>query len=160
VHQKDRFFSDSGRVAHIVDGSTIEWPDSVFHMDKETSMNYAADNDGQNLFIALRIADFREQMKLMHQGMKLFVDMRGKKKENMGIEYPVKPEGGYSSGNGNGNMSGGKPDKKAIREAMSYHLFAMKLFGFTDAEPVSQGLQVAGSANIGFGWDSSDVMHI
>jgi len=157
VHETLNVYSDSEHVGHVIDGTTNEWPDSVFHADKETLINYAVDNDGANLFIALRVADFRTQMKMMRQGMTLFIDMRGKKKENMGIEYPVKPEGGYAN---NGNMAGGKPDKKAIREAMSYHLFAMKLFGFTDAEPVSQGLQVTGSANIAFGWDSSDVMHI
>ena len=157
VHETHIILSDSDHVVHVVDGATTEWPDSVFHADKATLLNYAADNDGQSLFIALRITDFRTQMKVMHQGMKLFVDMKGKKKENMGIEYPVKAEGAYGNIN---NMAGGKPDKKAVREAMSYHLFAMKLFGFTDAEPFSQGLQVAGSANIAFGWDSSDVMHI
>src|SRR5262245_9692621 len=82
VHETQETFSDSNHVAHIVDGSTSEWPDSVFHADKETLLNYAADNDEQFLFIALRITDFRAQMKVMHQGMKLFVDTRGKKKEN------------------------------------------------------------------------------
>src|SRR5689334_4746355 len=90
-----KIFADTSHVVHVVDGSTTEWPDSAFHADKETLLNYAADNDGQSLFIALRIADFRAQMKVIRQGMKLFVDMRGKKKENMGIEYPIKVEGSY-----------------------------------------------------------------
>jgi len=50
-----------------MDGVTNEWPDTVFQTDKETSARYAVDNDAQHLFLALRIADFRTQMKLMRQ---------------------------------------------------------------------------------------------
>jgi len=148
-------FVDTSHVDHVTDGLTAEWPDSIFHTEKETLIRYATDNDGQNLFLAMRIADFKTQMKIIQQGMKVFIDLKGKKRENRGIEYPIKPEGAFT-----GNMPAGTTDKKEIRAAMSFHLFAMKLFGFTDAEPISQGLQMPGTANIAFNWDSSDIMHI
>ncbi len=165
-------YADTSHIIHILDGSTVEWPDTIFQTDKETLIHYAVDNDAQHLFLALRIADFRTQMKLMRQGMNLYIDLKGKKKEGRGIEFPVKREGeeGFSGGGFNsqqrnqqdqgGNGQRGSFDKKAIRGSMALHMFAMKLFGFKDGEPTSQGLQIEGTANIAFSWDSSDVMHI
>ena len=173
-HTSTRFFEtpdDSGHITHIFDGATTEWPDSLFQNNKESLMHYAEDNDAQNLYIAVRIADFRTQMKMMRQGMKLFIDVKGKKKESKGIEFPIKPESvsNYSSAGFNNqqeNRQGGDRveqhgnfDKKQARAAMSIHLFSMRLFGFGDTDD-SQGLQVAGSANVAFMWDSTDVMHI
>jgi len=165
-------YADTGHIIHVLDGSTAEWPDTIFRTDKTTSISYAVDNNAQYLFLALRIADFKTQMKLIRQGMNLFIDVKGKRKENRGIEFPIKRPGeegfsggGFSNPGGNrpnqqGNEQWGKVDKKAIRESMGFYLFAMKIFGFTDGEPTQQGLQVEGSANIGFSWDSSDVMHM
>jgi hypothetical protein len=82
--------ADSNKIEHILDGTTTEWPDSLFENDKETNISYAVDNDAASLYIAMEIPDFPEQMKLMRMGMKLFIDLKGKKKENMGIEFPVK----------------------------------------------------------------------
>jgi len=154
-YQARVMYADTSHIAHVLDGLTSEWPDSAFQANKETLIHYAADNDGQYLFLALRIADFRTQMKLTRQGMKLFIDLKGKKRQSRGIEYPIKPEGAAA-----GNIPTGTTDKKEIRAAMSFHLFAMKLFGFSDAEPSPQGIQVPGNANIAFNWDSSDVLHI
>ena len=117
------------------------------------------------MFFALRIADFRTQMKLMRQGMNLFIDLKGKKKENRSIEFPLKPQSGEGySGSGMNNQQGngqqGKFDKQAFRETMAIRLLGMKLIGFSDDESSTQGLSLEGSANISFTWDSSDVMHI
>ena len=154
-HLLNTMYTDTSHVGHVLDGSTTEWPDSAFQTDKETMIHYASDNNGEYLFLALRVPDFRTQMKLMRQGMTVFIDLKGKKKEGRGIEYPIKPEGAPPPI----KMEPGA-DKKEVRAAMSIRMFAMKLFGFSDAEPVSQALQMPGSANIAFDWDSSDVLHI
>jgi len=156
-------YSDTSRITHVLDGNTNEWPDSMFQVDKETSMHYAMDNDAHQLYLALRIPDFRTQMKMMRQGMNLYIDLKGKKKEGRGIEFPIKPEAGSVAGAGPGQGNNGEHgnfNKQAIRESMAVRLIVMKLFGFTDDEPKPQGLQMEGSAKIGFIWDSADVMHV
>ena len=102
---RDSFFGlvtmDTSHITHTMDGMTNEWPDSLFQTDRETSIRYAADNNDACMFFALRIADFRTQMKLMRQGMNLFIDLKGKKKENRSIEFPLKPQSGEGySGSG------------------------------------------------------------
>jgi hypothetical protein len=160
-------------IIHLLDGLVNEWPIEKFEEDKSTSIKYSVDNDAQNLYVAMIIPQFPTQMKMMRQGMELFIDLKGKKKEARGIEFPVRSETtGFSGGPGftNTNQSTSQQtkenserviDKAAIRSRYALNLFALKLFGFNDdAEPAKQGLTMEGSANIGFSWDSSDVMYV
>jgi len=164
--------SDTIIIAHVLDGEVGEWPIEKFEEDKSTSIKYAVDNDAQNLYVAMIIPQFPIQMKMMRQGMELYVDIKGKKKEGKGIEFPVKGEStGFSGGSGFQNNNNGQQrdqqngqrgfDKKEARTRYAMNLFALKLFGFNDdMEPAKQGLTLEGSANIGFSWDSSDVMYV
>jgi hypothetical protein len=160
--------NDSGIINHKLDGMADEWPGDKFSSDKETSIQYATDNDAQNLYLAMKIADQGEQIKLMRMGMNLYFDLKGKHKQNMGIEFPVKKDNsGFQGGglpvrqsNGQGNEQETKPDIKKIRMMLALNLLSMKLFGFTGGEPVEQNLETEGSLRIAFNWDSTDVMHI
>jgi hypothetical protein len=62
--------------------------------------------------------------------MSLFIDVKGKKKENHGVEFPLGMENVSNIGN-------------------------MKVFGFTNTEPVIQNVKTEGTINIAIGWDSS-----
>jgi hypothetical protein len=165
-------YADTGHIAHVLDGSVMEWPTNKFQVNDDSTVEYAADNDDKNLYVAMTIPDFEMQMKIMRNGMKLYLDLKGKKKEGKGIEFPVKGEantsglGNFSGGSANNNSGEGseqpkkKFDKKAARNIMSLGLVALKLFGFADKEQDEQGLTMPGSVNIVFKWDESDIMHI
>ena len=88
---------DSGIIQHTLNGSTDEWPAEKFTTDKETDIIYAIDNDAQNLYLALKITNQGEQIKMMSMGMKLFIDLKGKHKEDLGVEFPVKRSDGFSN---------------------------------------------------------------
>ena len=53
-----------------------------------------------------------------------------------------------------------KANTKAMRATLAINLVATKVFGFSNNEPGEQGLQMEGSANIAFAWDSTDAMSI
>ena len=126
---------DTTSIIHVLDGNLTEWPQEKFTIDKTTKVGYAIDNDGQMLFIAISISDKIIQKKIIQDGMNLYIDTKGKKKENRGIEFPVKMEKISSTDN-------------------------MKLFGFSTATPFVQNIKTEGTANIATGWDSSSVLHI
>jgi hypothetical protein len=67
----------------------------------------------------------------MQSGINLYIDIKGKKKENTGIEYPVES-----------------------------NLGSMKLFGFSNSEPAILSIISEGTVNIAFSWDSSNVLHV
>jgi uncharacterized membrane protein YgcG len=153
--------ADTGHVIHVLDGLVTEWPAGRFHLNEDSTVEYAVDNDDRNLYVAMSIPDFAMQMKVMRNGMKFFVDLKGKKKEGKGIEFPIRGEAGNpASSNTSEDMAQKKFDKKTTRNIMSLGLVALKLFGFEKNEHDEQGLIMPGSVNIAFKWDESDVMHI
>lgn len=148
---------DTVGITHVQDGLVSEWPDSIFQTDKGTNIRYAADNDAKNLYVAMKIQDFPIQMKMMRQGMNFYIDLKGKKKENRGIEFPIKRE---SETSGFGNNQQGSFDKKAMRSRFAIFMLTLKAFGFNDSDPVTQALQTEGSVNLAYSWDAEDVMYI
>jgi hypothetical protein len=126
---------DTTSIIHLLDGSIIEWPQEKFTIDKATKIRYAVDNDSQMLFLALNIPDTKTQQIIMQKGMSLFIDVKGKKKENRGVEFPLGMENVSAIGN-------------------------MKVFGFTNSEPVTQNVKTEGTVNIAIGWDSSYALSI
>jgi hypothetical protein len=71
----------------------------------------------------------------MQKGMSLFVDVKEKKKENHGVEFPLGMENISDIGN-------------------------MKVFGFTNTEPFPQNVKTEGTINSAIGWDSSYALSI
>jgi len=131
IHYSTIIQTDTTSIIHSLDGNISEWPSEKFISDKETKTRFATDNDVQFLFLALTIPDRTTQKKIMQSGINLYVDIKGKKKENMGIEFPV-----------------------ASNPA------AMRLFGFSDSEPAILNIRSEGTINIAFSWDSSNVLNI
>ena len=164
--------TDSAKVNHQVDGNINEWKIEKFETDKETQVLYAVDHDAGNLYLAMKIADQRMQMKMMMNGMRLFVDKKGKKKEGTGIEFPVKREGEGGGFGGRGGGGGGRnaatsesgertaPDPKEMRERMSTMMILLKTFGFDDQEDKVQLISEPNGINLAFDWDDANNMYI
>lgn len=142
--------TDTTVIKHDLDGSIQEWPAQKFESNTEIGIKYAVDNDNENLYIAMSIPSFPAQMKIMSQGMILYIDTKGKQSEEKGIEYPVRSENPPAVNS---------QDKNAIRAAMAMNLIFLKLFGFSEGAPVKQTIE-EGKVNIVFGWDAADVMNI
>lgn len=157
---------------HITDGKVSEWPEQKFETDPGTGIKWASDNDEQNLYLALIITDSRMQMKMIRNGMELYIDPKGKKKEGKGISFPIKREQGtensamnFGTQKNENDTEQETPDQKkarlkTLRAEMALNLTSMKVFGFSADEAEEQGLLKPGSANIAFAWDSSDAMCI
>ena len=125
------YLKDSTIIIHQLDGIIEEWPAEKFITDKETKTRIATDNDDQFLFLALTILDVPTQRNIMQSGINLYVDIKGKKKESLGIEFPVAANPG-----------------------------SMRLFGISGSEPAILPTSSEGNTNIAFSWDSSNVLHI
>lgn len=126
--------TDTTLITHTLDGHIAEWPEEGFVVDKATKMRYAMDNDKQMLFLALNVPDKTLQQKIMQNGLVFYVDTKGKKKENHGVEFPL-------GMNNNPNIE------------------MMKVFGFA-GESVPQHIKTAGTINIALAWDTLYVMNI
>ena len=156
----------AAKINHVVDGNISEWKADKFEVDKETNIAYAVDHDANNIYLAMKVSDQRTQMKLMMQGMNLYIDKKGKRKEGTGIEFPVKREGGGGGfgGRGGGRPRGGEdgsgaplgPDLKEMRERLATTMIFLKTFGFENQEDNQQLIVLENGVNVAFEWDEAN----
>src|SRR5689334_17186550 len=95
LHARPGF--DSSHIFHVLDGQVSEWPVDRFHLSDDSTIEYAVDNDDKNFYIAMSIPDYAMQNKIMRNGMELYIDTKGKKKESKGVEFPIKGETGNTA---------------------------------------------------------------
>lgn len=158
---------DTGKILHVIDGNLSEWNQAKFETDKETLINFAFDHDLTNLYLAMKISSNSAQMKMMMQGMVLYLDKKGKKREGTGIIFPIKqgrpPVNFAGTGNGNSSVPSNPnplPDPKVIRENLAKNMILLKTFGFDDKEDIMQLIDVPGSVNISYDWNDANEMFI
>lgn len=99
-------------ILHFLICSVIIAQDESTFMGSEDNIEYKANFDGKDLYVTLH-AEFKETMQVMlHRGYTIYFDVKGKKKKNVSIQYPLKterpekgtrPERGDRSGNGEQN---------------------------------------------------------
>lgn len=149
--------TDSTKIIHANDGDISEWGADKFETDPETKVQYAVDHDAGYLFMAMKIADPQMQMRVCFNGMKMFIDTRGKKKEGTGIEFPIRKEGGGFRG---GDANEGGDEKAKMQQRMSFNLIVLKTFGFDDQEDKTHFIGEAGSANVAYKFNTDGSLSI
>jgi hypothetical protein len=149
------YTTDSAKVTHVTDGKLDEWKIEKFETDPATKMQYAADHDGENLYVALKITDQLVQNRIMAFGMNMFIDKKGKKKESSGIEFPMKNAmGAFYRG-------GGDVNPKEAREKKASTMIFLKVYGLDNLdEEKMYFISEPGLVNLDFSWDEADNMYI
>src|ERR1700749_3139099 len=72
-----------------IDGDPKEWGDSLPYYNKDKQINYALANDHDNIYMAIRINDRSQQIRVLRAGLTLSIDTKGRKKETFSITFPV-----------------------------------------------------------------------
>lgn len=155
----------TAKISHVLDGNISEWQIEKFETDKDTHVQYGVDHDAANLYMAVKINDPRLQMKLMVQGMFMYIDKKGKKREGTGIAFPVKRAGGGFQGGGgrsrDGEGGGQRPDPKEMREQLASTMVFLKTFGFENQDQEkTQLIVVPGGISVAFDWNEANEMFI
>jgi hypothetical protein len=145
-------FADTPKISHRIDGKLTEWKTEGFETDKETQMAYGIDHDANNLYVAVKVSDQLTQVKMMMQGMNLYIDRKNKKKEGTGIEFPINSGSSFPIPE--------SADLKALREALAPGLILLRSFGMEGQEDNMQELNEAGRPNTAFSWDEVSNMYI
>jgi hypothetical protein len=73
----------------VVDGNNNDWEIPYRHMDEKAKIQYSFSNDKENLYITLKAGDRMTQMKMLTAGMKVLIDIQGKKSPTTGILFPL-----------------------------------------------------------------------
>lgn len=120
-----------------IDGDIKEWGDSLRYYDAEQKINYSLANDNTNLYMAIRINDRSQQVRIMAGGLTWAIDPKGKKKETFSMTFPLAETDAF--GNTEQSALQGKPDttRQGRQDMMQARLTKMrniKVAGFKDVE--------------------------
>ena len=73
----------------VIDGKGDDWPSPYPSYDSKAFVGYATSNDRDNLYITLETGDEYAQMKILKQGLTVWIDTDGKKETGVGIHFPL-----------------------------------------------------------------------
>ena len=72
-----------------VDGSNKDWPAPYPEYDEKAQLGYAVSNDKENLYITVETGDPATQLKILREGLTVWIDKKGEKGEETAINYPI-----------------------------------------------------------------------
>jgi len=145
-HSKTKRLPGTWQVSPItIDGKNNDWPSAYPEYDEKAQIGYAISNDKENLYITMETGDPATQLKILKEGMTVWIDKSGSEDEVMAINYPLpsankspdRPKAARSSqgqGTGNNRMNNDEKlrmdledkVKKALSEANEYSLQGFK----------------------------------
>ena len=72
-----------------IDGSNKDWPSPYPAYDDKAMIGYAVSNDRENLYITVETGDQATQLKILRNGLTVWIDKTGGKNEVTAINYPI-----------------------------------------------------------------------
>jgi hypothetical protein len=76
-----------------IDGDASEWGDSLRYYNAEKKLNYTLANDKENIYMAVKVTEHSQQVRLMGAGLTLSVNTKGKKSNTFTFTFPVAEAG-------------------------------------------------------------------
>lgn len=72
-----------------VDGVNSEWKSPLPRFNQSTGLSYDIANDERNIYMIIRVADTTSQRQILQNGLEVWINQDGKKKNTTGITYPM-----------------------------------------------------------------------
>jgi uncharacterized membrane protein YgcG len=121
-----------------IDGDPKEWGDSLPYYNKDKQINYALANDQDNIYMAIRINDRSQQIRVLRAGLTLSIDTKGRKKETFSITFPVGDQSISDQLQEANDLQGSndvtQQDRDDLAKARLTKLREIRVVGFKDIE--------------------------
>jgi len=89
-HSKTKRLPGNWQVSPItIDGSDKDWPSPYPEYDEKAMLGYAVSNDNENIYITVETGDPATQLKILREGLTVWIDRKGEKEEVTAINYPI-----------------------------------------------------------------------
>jgi hypothetical protein len=153
-----------------IDGKPDEWPQPFRYYEGTTKLQFAFSNDTGNLYICLKITDEVTQLRLFNSGLNIWVDPKGKKKEAVGLFFPIAQarepgEGGgqkrhHQGGDESGDQATQKTDQFRLRRHARAQQLTLHIKGFMGVPEQVLPLENSFGISAAFDWDTFDILTI
>jgi hypothetical protein len=152
-----------------MDGKPDEWPQPFNYYDGNTKLQFAFANDTGNIYVCLKITDDPTQLRLFNGGLGVWIDPKGKKKETMGVSFPLKLEGAPGATSGGKRKAHGevtddqdpgahKSDALRLKQHAYLTQTTLRVKGFIGLPEQVLPLKNDFGVNVAFGWDSLNIL--
>lgn len=119
-----------------IDGQLDDWTSTPIRVPNQESFTYNVATDKNNLYLALRLSDKGLQRRLMNLGMTIFIDTTAKRRENLGLGYPLAltsnqlEQVAFAA-----TKNGTSVDERALLETYASIAQEFELLGFVEEDP-------------------------
>ena len=72
-----------------IDGYNNDWPSPYPEYDDKAMLGYSVSNDKDNIYITVETGDPATQLKILKEGLTVWIDRKGDKDELTAINYPI-----------------------------------------------------------------------
>jgi hypothetical protein len=90
----------------VADGDNRDWPSPYPQYDEKAMLGYAVSNDKTNLYITVETGDPAVQLKILKEGLTVWIDRNGEKNEETAINFPIPQRQGSTRGKGSADRPG------------------------------------------------------
>jgi hypothetical protein len=132
ISLNDSYSADS---SITVDGIYSDWKMPLVQPSEYTNIQYKIGNDAENLYICVRIPDKMIQRRIMGMGMSVFVDTLAKRRDKIGIGFPLAlTEEQVQIISFEAQKDGPKIDDRALDKAYAAICQEFELLGFIEED--------------------------
>lgn len=119
----------------VIDGKADEWSSPFKELNDYSGFQYKAGNDAKNLYLCLRVASKSRQREIMQLGLSTYIDTLGKRKEKIGIGYPLAlTQAQIETISYQATKNGRKIDERALDDAYAEICQEFELAGFVEED--------------------------
>jgi len=157
--EKGKKYASFFKSGIIIDGKASEWQDSLFIRDIDAGISYAIVNDSDNLYICMKVPDESIQMKMLREGMDLWIDPNGKKNQVTGIHFPLATTLNPPMKQGQGQAPPKPAERRKMKLIFLLQAKDMELTGFREEFNGFQNIQTGKSGvRIRLDIDTTDIL--
>jgi len=120
-----------------IDGAADDWADADFYVEEKYGVDYAFKNDDKNLYVFFIFRDPKFLSTIDMTGMKIFYNLDGKKRKNIGLHFNRKQVPAEEI------IARMEKEGDVLTEQQKAEMMAKKMFMLYDAEVISAKRQVA-----------------
>lgn len=111
------------------DGLKAAWPIPIY-FNNSTMLSFSVSNDQKNLYLCFKTTDELIQMRILRAGMQVWIDTTSRKKNKLGILYPIQNARKQMPPPLQHPTKDNKPDKSFIKKRFIEENQSLKLIGF------------------------------
>lgn len=135
VNELTAIHSYKKEAAPKVDGMLQDWATPLSQAKEYGVFQYNLGHDKDNLYVGVRISDRGMQQRIMVLGMTVYTDTTGKRKEKIGIGYPLPLTEEEINRAAFEASNGGELDRVAFNRLYATMAQEFELLGFVEEDP-------------------------